>query len=222
MRTLKEPKPSRPPASDGPHGRSQNRPAGKQRHSSTLKEAVLQDGRPSSSQEAPSATPAKPIQVYAGPTFHASPAPSSLPMPKMFSKSVPQVNDKTVSLKAMMEEEDVSDDSSFGGDGSPSMRNAGRAGNDRTRDVSPLDIFFKADRQQRAQRGGGAAPSDSLQTPPPNRRTQSSSPVTSHAGPPAPPPQPHEPAMFALESDTDGPGARPASHRAPPPPPRHR
>ncbi|KAK5680787.1 hypothetical protein LTS10_006545 [Elasticomyces elasticus] len=47
------------------------------------------------------ATPAK-EQAYAGPTFHASPAPSSLPVPRFFSKSVPNV---IAPLQAHMEGE---------------------------------------------------------------------------------------------------------------------
>ena len=37
----------------------------------------------------PATTPAKAQGAYAGPTFHASPAPSALPIPKFLSKSVP-------------------------------------------------------------------------------------------------------------------------------------
>lgn len=42
------------------------------------------------------------MKAYAGPTFHHSPAPSALPMPKFFSKSVPGTPAGT-SLQAMME-----------------------------------------------------------------------------------------------------------------------
>ncbi|KAL9132636.1 MAG: hypothetical protein Q9175_006193, partial [Cornicularia normoerica] len=47
-----------------------------------------------------------PVKAYAGPTFHASPAASSLPIPKFLSRSVPNV-DKTLSLDSMMEQETV-------------------------------------------------------------------------------------------------------------------
>ena len=50
----------------------------------------------------PSITPAKP--AYAGPTFHASPAPSALPIPKFFSKSAPQSADKD-GLQSQMDSE---------------------------------------------------------------------------------------------------------------------
>ncbi|KAH0609810.1 uncharacterized protein H6S33_012356 [Morchella sextelata] len=50
------------------------------------------------------------MKAYAGPTFHHSPAPSALPMPKFFSKSVPGTPAGT-SLQAMMES-DASDTNS--------------------------------------------------------------------------------------------------------------
>ena len=39
-----------------------------------------------------------PSRAYAGPTFHASPAASSLPMPKLFSRSLPNVNKPAMRL----------------------------------------------------------------------------------------------------------------------------
>ena len=94
-----------------------------------------------------------PTKAYAGPTFHASPAASSLPMPKFYSKSVPNV-DKTKSLKAMMEQE-ISDTSS-GSEGSPSLDVAKPRQISIAREESPLDIFFRADR--RARGGVGSIP----------------------------------------------------------------
>ena len=89
-----------------------------------------------------------PSKAYAGPTFHASPAASSLPMPKFFSKSVPNV-DKTTSLKNMMEPdapEVVSTDEE-----SPSSGHAKLEGDRQAREESPLDIFFQADRQAKGR-----------------------------------------------------------------------
>lgn len=67
---------------------------------------VEMDSPPMSSDELASGqiTPPKlsstpPSKAYAGPTFHTSPAPSALPMPKFFSKSVPA----GTSLQTMME-----------------------------------------------------------------------------------------------------------------------
>jgi len=87
------------------------------------------------------ATPAK-EQAYAGPTFHASPAPSSLPMPKFFSRSVPSAVGQP-SLEARMNGEKMpeKDESSPEPDVvSPANRDAHQ---------SPLDLFFKADRAEK-------------------------------------------------------------------------
>lgn len=106
----------------------------------------------------PSITPS---EAYAGPTFHASPAPSSLPMPKFFSKSVPDIN-KAKGLATMMANEaaesDLSPESS---EGSPSQEKAERS-NQQPREESPLDIFFKADREEKARARQGSSESPYL------------------------------------------------------------
>ena len=89
-----------------------------------------------------------PIKAYAGPTFHASPAASSLPMPKFFSKSVPNV-DKTSSLKSMMEQE--APETASESEGSPFRENTQPVHDHRTREASPLDIFFRADEKAKAK-----------------------------------------------------------------------
>ncbi|KAK0940962.1 hypothetical protein LTR29_007520 [Friedmanniomyces endolithicus] len=85
-------------------------------------------------------TPAK-EQAYAGPTFHASPAPSSLPVPKFFSKSVPNVagplqdcmeGEQTPEKQASSPESDVV---------SPVVP--------REVQQSPLDMFFKAHKEEK-------------------------------------------------------------------------
>lgn len=91
-----------------------------------------------------------PSKAYAGPTFHASPAASSLPLPKFYSKSVPNV-DKTKSLKTMMEQEDP--DSSSGSEESPAVKDSQHAINLEARVESPLDIFFRADREAKGRTG---------------------------------------------------------------------
>lgn len=93
----------------------------------------------------PNATPAK---AYAGPTFHASPAASSLPIPKFFSRSVPNV-DKTSSLNSMMEQEAV--DTTSESDSPPSLGNNRSTPDHQAREDSPLDIFFQADRDAKAK-----------------------------------------------------------------------
>ena len=99
----------------------------------------------------PSVTPP---QAYAGPTFHASPAPSSLPIPKFFkkslSKSVPEMTQaKTLSR---MVENDVSEEAPSPGssEASPVREKAERLQQHRRED-SPLDVFFRADREEKAR-----------------------------------------------------------------------
>lgn len=84
---------------------------------------------------------ASPIQLkdsphYAGPTFHASPAPSALPMPSFFSKSVPDS-----SLSASLELEDELDEESAA-ELTPSKPKASTARINH--EPSPLDFLFKA------------------------------------------------------------------------------
>ena len=89
-------------------------------------------------------------QAYAGPTFHASPAPSALPIPKFFSKSVP-VNEKGASLSTMMQD-DPSEGFSNNSEDSPTMQKSLRVSQQPTREASPLDFFFNADREEKAKR----------------------------------------------------------------------
>ena len=109
---------------------------------------------PRSEQRTSSVTPAKsnntPAQAYAGPTFHASPAPSSLPIPRFFSKSVP-ATEQGSSLKAMMQD-DSSEKSSDKSDDSPTMRNSLQVSEQPVREASPLDVFFNADREEKVKR----------------------------------------------------------------------
>ena len=93
-------------------------------------------------------------QAYAGPTFHASPAASSLPMPnflhKSFSKSVPE-NTQVERLTALMDSE-VSEEvpSPESSEASPIREKAERL-HQRAREESPLDIFFLADREEKTR-----------------------------------------------------------------------
>lgn len=96
----------------------------------------------------PSRPNATPVKAYAGPGFNASPAPSSLPMPKFFSRSVPNA-DKTSTLKSMMEQETVGTTSES--DGSPFLKNSQLTQDGPVRQDSPLDIFFRADRDAKAK-----------------------------------------------------------------------
>ena len=88
-------------------------------------------------------TPVKP--AYAGPTFHASPAASALPMPKFLSKSVPDPN-AGQGLEALVEKEEAAC-------GHETRAIDPRHGNLSAKAVqSPLEIFFKADREEKARR----------------------------------------------------------------------
>ena len=101
---------------------------------------------------APSATPLKQnTQMYAGPTFHASPAPSSLPIPKFLAKSA-SLGDQLPTVHSLSLDEDSSQESSSGNGGeSPTLRSSLRAEGSQIREPSPLDIFFKADREEKAR-----------------------------------------------------------------------
>lgn len=106
----------------------------------------------------PVATPAKVQAAYAGPTFHASPAPSALPIPKFLSKSVPA---KTRSGPPTPPPEDGSDS---GSSPSPSPSRAPILVPSRHQD-SPLDMLFKADRAERARNANCSPASASFSSP---------------------------------------------------------
>ncbi|KAF3479802.1 uncharacterized protein GIQ15_06778 [Arthroderma uncinatum] len=80
---------------------------------------------------------------YAGPTFHASPAPSALPIPSFFSKSVPETDYPT--------SDDLQDDSpdSDPGNTTPTKANNTLLAQQEAGTASPLDFLFKAARQAR-------------------------------------------------------------------------
>ena len=106
---------------------------------------ILAPSQPSLTSSRPNVTP---LKAYAGPTFHASPAASSLPIPKFLSRSVPNV-DKTSSLKVMMQQEAV--DTTSESDSSPSLERSQPTQENGAREASPLDIFFQADRDSKAK-----------------------------------------------------------------------
>ncbi|KAL8832391.1 MAG: hypothetical protein Q9170_004892 [Blastenia crenularia] len=122
---------------------------------------------PQPSHQTQSLTPGKktntPSQAYAGPTFHASPAASSLPMPKFFSKSVPEVN-KRPSMQSMTEKENA-ESSSEQSEGSPTPAFAPRISEEQLPEDSPLDFFFKADREQKERQRKEQNPPSSSQNP---------------------------------------------------------
>ena len=104
--------------------------------------------------EKPQATPTavkQATQMYAGPTFHASPAPSTLPIPKFFSRPEPPEDKIITSDFTSPDDTSSQENSSARGDESPPLRNPTLAGKLQTREPSPLDIFFKADREEKAR-----------------------------------------------------------------------
>lgn len=105
------------------------------------------------------ATPFK-EQAYAGPTFQASPAPSSLPVPKFFSRSVPNVA-APQSFEARMASEKVQDSEQS------SPESATATPPPRASQQSPLDIFFNADRAEREKRPSGSRLSPEAAARPP-------------------------------------------------------
>lgn len=125
--------------------RSKKHPRQRQPSGNPVSEAAQPRTRPVSvNNSAATMTPAKP--AYAGPTFHASPAPSALPVPKFFSKSVPAAGAES-GLQARMER--AADRTTEQSDSSPETDNPTLA---REQQKSPLDIFFKADRDEKAKR----------------------------------------------------------------------
>ncbi|TVY49892.1 hypothetical protein LOCC1_G000200 [Lachnellula occidentalis] len=96
-------------------------------------------GMPSSAK--PISTPS--TAVYAGATFHASPAPSALPIPSFYSKSVPD----SPGLKGLRSVQEAPSTKSSPSPPMPELSSVKQY----QREESPLDIFFKADREEKAR-----------------------------------------------------------------------
>lgn len=144
------------------------------------------------------ATPVK--AAYAGPTFHASPAPSSLPVPRFFSKSVPGPDN---GLQARLEKETDKDDASD----SDAARLAPPA---RDTQQSPLDMFFKADREERAKRQSSSGLNVGQQSRPSSRGETPDRPLSNN-------PSTQGKDMFMMELDeSESPVAKRSARPAPP------
>ncbi|MCJ1307602.1 hypothetical protein MMC25_001249 [Agyrium rufum] len=91
-------------------------------------------------------------QAYAGPTFHASPAASSLPMPKFFQKALANRPVQPVPENAISDS--TSAGSSEKSEDSPTLCSLIQTSDTPVngRQSTPLDLFFNADRQERASR----------------------------------------------------------------------
>ena len=95
---------------------------------------------------------------YAGPTFHNSPAPSSLPIPKMFLRSASKI--PTVDGAQSSSECRGSESSSSVDENSPTQRKTLLPLEQRPQEESPLDILFQAAKQEKAANATPAAASD--------------------------------------------------------------
>ena len=140
--------------------------------SPTVAQASLTDTEAAANRT--SATPLKNQGAYAGPTFHASPAPSALPIPKFLSRSVPA---KTAPGPPTPPP-DNSSDSANSPSPSPSPSRAPIAVPARHED-SPLDMLFRADKAERAKNTA----------------------FSPNAHPVRPQPQQHDYNMFPIELD---------------------
>lgn len=96
------------------------------------------------------ATPAKDSAVaYAGPTFHASPAPSALPIPSFFSKSFPE-SDLAPTLETDSDNAEMEPDLETTPSKPRSARPQTVAATQTSAQASPLDFLFKAAVQARS------------------------------------------------------------------------
>lgn len=123
-------------------------------------------------------------QAYAGPTFHSSPAPNELPVPKFFSKSVPSGLNEY--LTEVPEDLGLTSESSSQSASPPS-------------EGSPLDLLFRADRAERT--GSKLAGPSSRATEfgsPKSRSTLNFTPVGSPT-----PMQSSSDFMFNLDNESD-------------------
>ncbi|KFY42042.1 hypothetical protein V495_04697 [Pseudogymnoascus sp. VKM F-4514 (FW-929)] len=174
--------PTTPPRTPqkAPNGKSDKTPGANIGPGSSAKPKTRGNNRAKNAAVTPAAARAKPIQAsghasvskpistpnaaaYAGPTFHASPAPSALPMPSFFSKSVPESPSIKIADGRADESNSSSNDSS-----PPPIVKAQMAGRPKE---SPLDFFFNADREEKARaRSANSAvgPFQPPAGPPPN------------------------------------------------------
>lgn len=109
--------------------------------------------------------PATPVkeQAYAGPTFQASPAASALPIPKFFSKSVPNVAKHSASLDARVAGQKTPEQ-----DSSPEPECVSPQPPSRATQQSPLDLFFNAQKAENQRSASMQSPEmKAKQTVPP-------------------------------------------------------
>lgn len=107
------------------------------------------------------ATPSK-EQAYAGPTFQASPAASALPMPKFFSKSVPNAAKHSGSLDARIAGQKTPEQES-----SPEPDVVSPQPPSRNAQQSPLDLFFNAQKAENQRKASMQSPEMKTRQAPP-------------------------------------------------------
>jgi hypothetical protein len=157
-------------------------------------------GMPSSSK--PVATPS--ATAFAGPTFHASPAPSALPIPSFFSRSVPD----SPSVKVPSKGNETSSSDSLTPP-VPATNTPLRNNNLQPREESPLDFFFKADREQKERARSASStqngPASTGPFPlPSSPQTSQTPPITRSQNRPRHSAKVSSGGLFAMELDSDG------------------
>lgn len=94
--------------------------------------------------------------AYAGSTFHASPAPSALPIPSFYSKSVPE----SPVARGLLQKRDFPSR-----DGNEPVKALQAHNNgDLQREESPLDFLFKLDREEKERARSASATQHVVQT----------------------------------------------------------
>ncbi|ROW12400.1 hypothetical protein VMCG_00045 [Cytospora schulzeri] len=151
--------------------------------------------------------------AFAGANFHASPAPASLPMPSFLRMSSEMGPESAVVKGPAKEPSPPASDSE-----SPSPLQQAAAAQV-SRDESPLDLLFRADRaeKERARRATSANATTGVDGPfsPPSEET--SDPNATHYNDPIPLRLPTRPAQRGVSnnSGTAGPGVRPDAFAMP-------
>jgi len=166
--------------------------------------AVIRNGRNSppltGAQSSGIPSSAKPISTpstaaYAGPTFHASPAPSALPIPSFYSKSVPESPGVT---ELKNREASLSQ--------SPTPTPPSGLQSRFPREESPLDFFFKADREEKARaRSASSTQTGPFQPPSKSPLSSKTPPITTHQNRPRNTNRNSSSGMFAMELEGEGP-----------------
>jgi hypothetical protein len=144
-------------------------PAVKVRDRVTPPPAGTQSGGLSSAAK-PINTPS--VAMFAGATFHASPAPSALPIPSFYSKSVPE--------SPGLKEPRSFKETSLSEAESPTPP-VTRFSNDNVhREESPLDFFFRADREEKERARSASSLNPALKStgpfPPPDNHRNAQTP----------------------------------------------